>query len=273
MSAKRVGSWFEVAPGVDLYYEDEGKGPPIVFVPGWTFTTRVFDHQFAAFSGEHRVISFDPRSHGRSTVTMDGNNYATQGADLAALLAHLEVEDPVLVGWSTGSSALWSLVRSEGAAGIRALVPMDMPPVAMSCDAEDWVEGSIAELGEFLQAIQTASGQRAAVTAYADLVMIEQELTPELTAWVVEQSLATPPIIASNLLADACFANYLEEARQADAEIPQMFILAEHWSGVAKPYLQKHCPNSRVEAFGGHLNFWEYPDRFNALLRDFLSGI
>ena len=38
------------------------------------------------------MISFDPRSHGRSTVTTDGNNYATQAADLAKLLESDETD-------------------------------------------------------------------------------------------------------------------------------------------------------------------------------------
>ena len=103
--------------------------------------------------------------------------------------------------------------------------------------------------------------------------MIEGEMTPEVTAWVVEQSLATPPIVAANLIADVCFANYLEEAKQVDAAIPSIFFVADHWAETAKPFLAKHCPNSRVEAFGGHMMFWEYPDKFNALLMEFLSGL
>ena len=91
-------------------------------------------------------------------------------------------------------------------------------------------------------------------------------MTPEVTAWVVEQSLATPPLIAANLIADVCFANYLGEAKQADAAIPSLFFVADHWAETAKPFLAKHCPNSRVEAFGGHMMFWENPERFNGIL-------
>ena len=273
MAAQRIGAYFEVAPGVDIYYEDEGEGPPLVLIPGWTFTTRVFDHQFAAFTDSYRVISFDPRSHGRSTVTSDGNNYATQAADLAALLDHLSVENPVLAGWSAGSLTAWHHVRNRGTDGIRALVSIDMPPLGMSCDRSDWVEGAIPDLAGFFQGVQTAQGQRGVVTWYADNVMIEGEMTPEVTAWVVEQSLATPPLIAANLIADVCFANYLDEAKQADAAIPSLFFVADHWAETAKPFLAKHCPNSRVEAFGGHMMFWEYPERFNGVLAEFLSAL
>ena len=273
MIAQRIGSYVEVAPGIDIYYEDEGEGTALILIPGWTFTTRVFDRQFAAFSDSHRVISFDPRSHGRSTVTSDGNNYATQAADLAGLLEHLNVENPVILGWSAGALTAWHHVRNRGTAGIRGFVSIDMPPLGMSCDRSDWVEGAIPDLAGFFQGVQTAQGQRDVITRYADNVMIEGAMTPETTAWIVEQSLATPPIVAANLIADVCFANYLEEAKRVDADVPALFCVAAHWSGTAKPFLTKHCPNARVEAFGGHMMFWEYPERFNALLADFLATI
>jgi pimeloyl-ACP methyl ester carboxylesterase len=39
---------FEVEPGISLYYSDEGKGTPILFVPGWTMNSEVFARQLAA---------------------------------------------------------------------------------------------------------------------------------------------------------------------------------------------------------------------------------
>ena len=110
----RRGSFFEVEPGVELYYEDVGEGPPLVFVPGWTFTTEFFTHQFAHFSKTHRVVSFDPRSQGRSTLTLQGNDYATQSADLCKLIDHLGLKAPVLVGSSAGCLTIWGFVRLRG---------------------------------------------------------------------------------------------------------------------------------------------------------------
>ena len=39
----------QVAPGVDLHYVEAGQGPPIVFIPGWTLTTELFQAQLEAF--------------------------------------------------------------------------------------------------------------------------------------------------------------------------------------------------------------------------------
>ena len=88
----RHGSFLEVEPGVEIYYEDTGDGAPLVFVPGWTFSTEVFDRQVTHFSTTHRVVSFDPRSQGRSALTLQGNDYATQSADLCKLIDHLNLK-------------------------------------------------------------------------------------------------------------------------------------------------------------------------------------
>ena len=88
---RQPGKYIEVEPGVEIYYEDQGTGSPIVFVPGFTFTTALFDHQIAHFSKAHRVIVIDPRSHGRSSITLHGNNYATHGTDLAKIVKALDL--------------------------------------------------------------------------------------------------------------------------------------------------------------------------------------
>ena len=85
----------------------------------------------------------------------------------------------------------------------------------------------------------------------------------------VEQSLATSPLAAAAHIADATFASYQEEAEEIDADVPSLFFVADHRAETAEPYLAGHCPNPRVEAFGGHMTFREYPGKFNALLSAF----
>ena len=88
-------------------------------------------------------------------------------------------------------------------------------------------------------------------------------------AWSVEQSLATPPLVAAAHIADATFANCQEEAEEIDADVPSLFFVADHRAETAEPYLAGHCPNPRVEAFGGHMTFRECPGKFDALLPEF----
>ena len=100
-----------MGPGAELFVQDVGSGEPIVFIPGWTFTTEVFSEQVAHFSKTRRVIVIDPRSHGRSTISLHGNDYVTHGFDLATVIETLELKDVTLVGWSFGCLTIWDISR------------------------------------------------------------------------------------------------------------------------------------------------------------------
>ena len=268
---EQVGQYLEVEPGVEIYYETLGKGHDLVLVPGWTFTTKVFENQFSYFSDTYRVISFDPRSQGRSTVTFAGNNYVTQGKDLTKLLKFLDVKNPVLVGWSFGCLTTWQFIKDNGINSAVAHVCIDLSPTPMTGIEGDWTEGSVVGIADFYQGIQTPEGHHDVIVGFADEVMIEKELTPEIITWVVEQSLSSPPWVASAYLAAGMFSNYLDVAKKIDEELPSLYVVAKHWEESAKRYLATHTPNSKVVAFGGHMMFWEHHEIFNRSLQDFLS--
>jgi pimeloyl-ACP methyl ester carboxylesterase len=267
------GSFFEVEPGIELYYEELGQGDPLVFVPGWTVPTRSFVHQFSHFSQSHRVISFDPRSQGRSTVTLQGNDYATQSADLCKLIDHLKLEKPVVIGWSYGCLPLWGAVRLRGCAPFRGLVFIDMPPAPVTGQEGDWVEFSISDAADLYQALTTSKGQRELVTAFAQEGLVQRTLSAEELNWIVGLFTATPHWIAAAYGAAGLFSNYFEEAQEVDRSLPSLFFVAEHSKDQAKGYLDRQLPNARAEFFGGHMMFWEYPEKFNSALEDFLSGL
>lgn len=268
------GQYIEVEPGVEIYYEDRGTGSPIIFIPGWTFTTELFVHQMEHFSKTRRAIAIDPRSHGRSTITVYGNNYATHGTDLAKIIKALELQDVVLVGWSFGCLDLWEYVRQEGVENLKAVVCVDLSPKPLSVNGEDWVEGPLDEIGGAYNAyVQSPKGQRDFVTYYATEVMAQRDLTEEELFWIIEQSLKTPYYIASNLFASGMFSNYMAEAKQIDGSLPALNIIAEHWAETAVSFTKKHFPNTKTEVLGGHMMFWEHSNKFNKLIDEFLGSL
>ena len=80
-----------------------GVGPPVVLAHGFGVTliewNIVWDMLLAR---GFRVIAFDQRGHGRSTIGSDGIGSAPMAADYAAVLDHFDVRDGVLVGHSMG---------------------------------------------------------------------------------------------------------------------------------------------------------------------------
>jgi non-heme chloroperoxidase len=86
--------------GTVLHALVAGQGPPVILVHG--YTARVLEWNFVwdeLQARGFRVIAFDQRGHGRSTLGSDGIGSEPMAADLAAVLEHF---DGVLVGHSMG---------------------------------------------------------------------------------------------------------------------------------------------------------------------------
>ena len=80
-----------------------GQGPPVVFVHGYTAAVMEWNFVWDELQSRgFRVIAFDQRGHGRSTLGSEGVGSGPMAADLAAVLEHFDVRDGVLVGHSMG---------------------------------------------------------------------------------------------------------------------------------------------------------------------------
>ena len=122
------GHYAEISEGVSLFYYDLGKGDPLVFIPGWLMPSEVFEAQMIYFSQKYRVIALDPRSQGRSTVTLENNNYTQHGADLVKFLNLLHLENVIIVAWSWGCNDLYAYVRLKGVENLKAAICVDASP-------------------------------------------------------------------------------------------------------------------------------------------------
>ncbi|AST90944.1 alpha/beta hydrolase [Sutcliffiella cohnii] len=268
------GMYDEVDSGIELYVQEEGDGQPIVFIPGFTFSSNVFAEQVRHFSKTHRAIVIDPRSHGRSTITVHGNDYVTHGEDLQKVLKALKVENPILVGWSFGCLTVWEYIRQFGTDNIHSLVFIDMPPKSLSIKQDkDWVEGPLDDLAAaYTNFLRNSKGQREFIASYASNVMVQRELTEDEFAWIIDESLNTPYYIAQNLFASGLFSDYRKQAKESSESVPTLYVIAEHWAKTATNYLTTLTPKATVKVLGGHFMFWEYSKEFIAFVEQFLGG-
>lgn len=80
-----------------------GQGPPVVFAHGYTARILEWNLVWEELQARgFRVIAYDQRGHGRSTLGSDGIGSEPMAGDLAAVLQHFDVHDGVLVGHSMG---------------------------------------------------------------------------------------------------------------------------------------------------------------------------
>ncbi|HLT36810.1 MAG TPA: alpha/beta hydrolase [Enhygromyxa sp.] len=104
--------------GTRIFARSAGDGPTVVLAHGYGATILEWNLIWDALrSSGCRVIAFDQRGHGRSTIGADGIGSAPMAGDYQAVLQHYDVQDAVLAGHSMG-----------GFLGVRAV--LDQPDVA-----------------------------------------------------------------------------------------------------------------------------------------------
>ena len=256
--------------GLRLYFEDFGTGLPVICVPGWSCTTAVFERNLPELSKQYRVISFDPRSHGRSAVTVDGNDYGQHGRDLRDFLDELGLQEFVLLGWSLGLYTIYSYIEQFGTENIKGLVAVDESPQIIKSHADDWGEGMAEEVNGVVNMV------RSNYQGFFREYMAEGFINPPSDDLLDRFTLATgslSPVMAAGLLADAATRDYSRVASEIAAEFPVLNILREDWSLQAQTWISLNQPAAAVKVLGGHLMLYEFAEKFNAHVFNFLADL
>jgi non-heme chloroperoxidase len=107
---------------VELYYEDQGAGQPVVLIHGYPLDGHSWERQTRdLLAAGYRVITYDRRGFGQSSKVGTGYDYDTFAADLNTLLETLDLRDVVLVGFSMGTGELARYVARYGTGRVAKL--------------------------------------------------------------------------------------------------------------------------------------------------------
>src|SRR5690242_18113273 len=119
--------------GTEIFYKDWGSGQPIVFSHGWPLSSDDWDTQLLFFLKHgYRVIAHDRRGHGRSSQVGDGHDMDRYADDLAAVTAHLDLENAIHVGHSTGGGEVVRyLARHGDSRAAKAVLVSAVPPLML----------------------------------------------------------------------------------------------------------------------------------------------
>ena len=146
---------------VDLYYEVQGTGKPVVLIHGWPLSGRAWEAQLPALvEAGYQVIAYDRRGFGQSSKPWNGYDYDTLAQDLKALMDELDLTDATIVGFSMGGGEVARYLGNFGSERIsKAVLASAVPPYLFKAD--DNPDGALAEadIQEFLDGV---SGDRIA---------------------------------------------------------------------------------------------------------------
>lgn len=251
---------------------------PIVLVHGWSQSEQSFNRQFASpLLDEFRLVAFDLRGHGASDAPADREEYSGRtvwAEDLAAVIEQLELERPVLVGWSFGGYVVCDYLRRFGddeVAGVNFVgwaVMMGNDECAQALIGTAFTDhffGSVSsDLAISIPAMR--SFVRACVerppepSELETMVAYNMMVSPQ-----VREAMATcPPVDNTDVLSSLSVPVLLSYGMLDRITRPE-----------AAAYIQRHCPTARVSYYDdvGHSPFFEDAERFNLELADFTARV
>jgi non-heme chloroperoxidase len=262
-----------IAPNMALREIEANRAglAPVIFIPGWSAGADIWIDQMKRLMAGHRVISFDPRSQGESTKSVDGNTPEQRAIDLHQLIASERVTRPVLVGWSQAAQDVAAYVSRYGTRDLGGIVLVDAAIAQGAVAIASAPEQTSAQFGRFADYV---SDQRAYLRGMFGYI-ISKPQAPGVVDGLIETAMKTPSSIGiAMLVADMFGRDRTGVLGRIDCPV---LIIAAQKSGElerqkAEQKLIRDAKFIEIED-SAHAVFLDQPDRFAAALSAFLEGI
>ncbi|MXZ75099.1 MAG: alpha/beta hydrolase [Gemmatimonadetes bacterium] len=281
---KRSG-FVEANDGVRLYYEDSGSGKPVFLIHGGGLSLGWWRKQVPALSQRFRVIAADTRGNGRSDKTPWGHRTARYAMDVRQIIETLDLDEVTLVGWSIGARTVLSYIELFRDYRLKGVVLVDEvpsievhgPPDPPEPDADADPESAADADPEIRPGSkpdpppedETERRRRQLRSMFVSPDVPDAELDV-----LLEESRENTPAQGVTLGPDYQAQDWRPMLPSIDLPV----LIATGGRSGAYPgckYMHEHIPGARMEVFedSGHALFYEEPDRFNAVVAEFIDGL
>jgi pimeloyl-ACP methyl ester carboxylesterase len=265
---------FSVSDGACIAFDDEGEGRPLVLLHGLMAHRGFFEAQ-RALAADFRIVSIDLRGHGESREGAQLPTVRRMARDVEELLAALDIEAAIGIGWSLGASVLWQLLTGEASSRFAGAVVVDMTPRVLN--AEGWSLGLSQEhCSARSDAIGTDFTSFAQSAGAAIFAQPDGEDRSWLRAWAAAEFARNDAAQIGAVwesLVEEDFRPLLPQIRQ-----PTLVVHGanSHLYGAdTADHLVAALPNARAIVFerSGHSPHIEQPELFNRTIRDFAASL
>ncbi|MFI9550724.1 alpha/beta fold hydrolase [Nonomuraea endophytica] len=207
----KVGT--ENSTPVELYYEDQGAGQPVVLIHGYPLDGHSWELQTRELlAAGYRVITYDRRGFGQSSKVGAGYDYDTFAADLNTLLETLDLREVILVGFSMGTGELARYVKNHGHERVAKLAFLaSLEPFLVAAD--DNPAGVPQKVFDGIVAAARADRYAWFTQFYKDFYNLDENLGTKISQEVVTASWNTATTSAP-VAAYAVVPAWIEDFRQ-----------------------------------------------------------
>jgi len=214
MATITVGA--ENSTSVELYYEDQGAGQPVVLIHGYPLDGHSWELQTRELiAAGYRVVTYDRRGFGQSSKVASGYDYDTFAADLNTLLETLDLREVILVGFSMGTGELARYVKNHGHERVAKLAFLaSLEPFLVQ--REDNPEGVPQSVFDGIAAAAKSDRYAWFTNFYQDFYNLDENLGSKISQEVVTANWNTATVSAP-VAAYAVVPAWIEDFR-ADVE-------------------------------------------------------
>jgi pimeloyl-ACP methyl ester carboxylesterase len=262
--------------GTRLHLVEAGdaRAPSILFLHGCSQSWLTWDRQMRSeLARRYRLVSMDLRGHGSSERPRDGyDDSRLWAADVDAAIGELQLDRPILCGWSYGPLVILDYIRhygeeriggihlvgavtklgSEAAAAVLAPEFLALLPGLFSSDVVESVRG-IESLLQLCFAREPEASDRYTMLGFG--VSVPPFVRQALLTRVVDNDDLLPTIAKPVLITHGAL----------DAVVRQE-VVAQHRVGL--PHAQVH-----IMSDAGHAAFWDDAASFNRRLGAFCEDV
>ena len=238
-------------PGAKIWYEVQGDGPALMFLHGRAGNAANWWRQAAHFTPDHRVVVVDQRAFGRSRCEPAAFQVDHMVDDIGAVL--------VCQSMSGITGLRFALAESDRVAGLMLCSTMGgITTPDLRARLRDYEAANTIELPDRAFAPGYRAREPELIALYEQLAAFNTGFDP---SW---RSRFSDPAVT---LSPDSFDGYA---------VPTVFVVGEHdlfFPPSMAHEVAAYVPSATVADFAdaGHSPYWEAPERFNALLADWLD--
>ena len=267
-------AYFKTSDGVRIYFEEHGKGEPLLLAYGIGGNAGMWQPNIGPLSARHRLVLWEPRGHARSESPEDPTKvtFGHWVLDLLGLLDYLGLERAVVGGLSLGGgiATRFALRHPERVRGLVAVdsssaagLPLSVDNLVMRAQSiKVTLEGGMDAMAEFAIASNPNVVGRLKLdpTAREEILAYYRMLTPIGYAHSL-RALLQMDYITDQL--PAISAPTLLICGDEDASLGPMRVMAQK------------IPHARFVLLSpaGHFGNRDQPEAFNRAVQEFMAEL
>lgn len=263
---------YQTVNGIKIYYEEQGKGEPLIFINGLAFPMDLWFAQIQELSKDFRVIALDNRGIGQSDKPDEEYSLAMMASDTVGLLKALDIAKAHVVGLSMGGFISQEIALSYPDMVNRLiLVATGMGGArAAKLGKPFWEKAAAAIAGKTPDQVY-----RIDMTLMTAPGFVEKH--PDILDQSVQLRMKNPQPLHAFLRQFAAASVFDINDRAQNISQPTMIILGNEDPIFPIPLAEdykKALPGAKMIIYDncGHAILLEQPDRLSHDIREFLKG-